>query len=400
MRFPRTDNADARFFFEATPDTALAAWERPAALVSPSGLDSSGILGHTGFHRGTMLHRKARWKTATKHPLGLILGLLLCILSVQSAGVYAAADSPDKLTPQEAERLNSLHKHLCSSKQLSCDYVDSIFEDSRLTIYEPPPPSVSQGPAESRVRQANPYLTARFGLLTPQSLERCRSFIQAHAMAFEAAEHIYGVPREVICGHLRIETDFGIVTPRTPYPLGRTPAVDRLVSLYVRRPATVRSSTRFLSRQRFAETQLIDLLAAAKKNEWDLFEIPGSSTGAIGLVQFEPSVFDVAVDADGDGRIDLFDPEDAILSVAHYLVTRGWDDKPEHQKRAVYEYYGGHYNSDRYKYYMRAVLAYADAARTYLKEHPLEAEVNLPEPQDWQPANPDQSASTSPEPTN
>ena len=310
------------------------------------------------------------------------LGLVSCISLVLAPGLRAA-NSLDKLTPLEAQRLSSLRKHLCSSKQLSCDYVDSIFDDPRLMLYEPPPPSVSQGPSgpAARVRERNPYLTERFGLLTPESLERCRSFVQAHALAFDAAEHIYGVPREVICGHLRVETDFGIVTPRTPYPLGNSPAIDRLVSLYVRRPVTVRSSSRFLSRQRFAETQLIDLLAAAKKNEWDLFAIPGSSTGAIGLVQFEPSVFDVAVDAHGDGKIDLFDPEDAILSVAHYLVTRGWDDKPEHQKRAVYAYYGGHYESDRYKFYMKAVLAYADAARSYLKEHPLEAGINLPAPQ-------------------
>ena len=176
----------------------------------------------------------------------------------------------------------------------------------------------------------------------------------------------------MICGHLRIETDFGIATPLSPRPLGAFPAVDRLVSLYIRKPPTLRSYSRFVQRQRFAATQLEELLSAAKKNQWELFEIPGSSTGAIGLVQFEPSVFAVAVDGDGDGKIDLFDPEDAILSVAHYLVTRGWDTSIEHQKRAIYAYYGGHYDTDRDKYYMKAVLAYAEAARIYLKEHPLD----------------------------
>lgn len=342
-----------------------------------------------------MLGRKMLWQCAMKR----ILRLLFCITLAQGAGA-AAANAQVKLARQETERLSTLRKRLCSSKQLSCDYVESIFDDPRLTIYEPPPPSVSQGPAESRrQRQGNPYLTERFGLLTAESLERCRSFIQAHTMAFDAAQEIYGVPREVICAHLRIETDFGIVTPRTPYPLGSSPAIDRLISLYVRKPAGLRSNYRFLNRQRFAEVQLTDLLAAAKKNDWNLFEIPGSSTGAIGLVQFEPSVFDVAVDAHGDGKIDLFDPEDAILSVAHYLVTRGWDNKPEHQKRAVYAYYGGHYNSDRYKYYMRAVLAYADAAHTYLKDHPLETGISLPEPQGLPLANRDEAASTDPEPS-
>src|SRR5260370_41380255 len=210
-----------------------------------------------------MLHRKARRKSATKHTLGRVLGLVLCILSVQCAGVYAA-DSPDKLTPQEAERLNSLRKRLCSSKQLSCDYVDSIFEDARLTIYEPPAPSVSQGPSEPQ-RQANPYLTARFGLLTTESLERCRSFIQAHLLAFDAAYHIYGVPREVICGHLRIETDFGIPTKLSPHPLGTIPAINRLVSLYVRKPSRKQPRNRFVHRQAFALEELKDLLHAGSK---------------------------------------------------------------------------------------------------------------------------------------
>jgi membrane-bound lytic murein transglycosylase B len=303
------------------------------------------------------------------------LGIVLCAVSFPV--LVMAANSPAELSHQEIQRMSQLQKRLCASKQVPCDYAVSILTDPRLSIYEPPAPTPPPGTAEprSRLRRTNPYLTERFGLLTSESLERCRSFIEAHRLAFDAAERIYGVPREVICGHLRIETDFGIATPLSPRPLGSFPAIDRLVSLYVRRPRELRSYARFVQRQRFAVTQLNDLLTAAKKNEWNLFEIPGSSTGAIGLVQFEPSVFDVAVDGDGDGKIDLFDPEDAILSIAHYLVTRGWDGSTEHQKRAIYAYYGGHYNTDRDKYYMKAVLAYADAARTYFKEHPVDAVV-------------------------
>lgn len=304
------------------------------------------------------------------------LGILLSAVSVHGLAV-AAANSPAELTHQETQRLADLQKRLCATRQLSCDYVVATLTDPRLSIYEPPEPTPPPGSVETtrHFRQANPYLTPRFGLLTSESLDRCRSFIQAHTLAFAAAEQIYGVPREVICGHLRIETDFGMATPLSPHPLGSFPAIDRLVSLYIRRPPALRSSYRFIQRQRFAATQIEHLLAAAKQNDWDLFEIPGSSTGAIGLVQFEPSVFDVAVDGNGDGKIDLFDPEDAILSVAHYLVTRGWDNRVEHQKRAIYAYYGGHYDTDRDKYYLKAVLAYADAARAYLNEHPINSTI-------------------------
>jgi membrane-bound lytic murein transglycosylase B len=165
---------------------------------------------------------------------------------------------------------------------------------------------------------------------------------------------------------LRIETDFGIPTKLSPHPLGSRPAINQLVTLYVRNSCSRGQGLHSLQRREFAFTETSKLLAAGKKFGWDLFEVPGSPTGAIGLVQFEPSSFNVAVDGHGDGRIDLFDPDDAILSVAHYLVTRGWDQNPEHQRRAIYAYYGGHYDQDRRRYYMKAVLRYAHEVHAYL----------------------------------
>jgi membrane-bound lytic murein transglycosylase B len=342
MWFPRTDSANAHSQGEI--DCNVFGTRLHLGL---RGCVDIGCILACKFVRGaSMSRREVRSCTATRRILGLIVCVSSCIsacviaflISSQVVAFAAAANSPAQMTRQEVQRLNALHKRLCASARLSCSYVDSIFTDARLTIYQPPAPTPPPGaePPRSRVRQPNPYLAARFGLLSPESLERCRSFIAAHALAFDAAQKLYGVPREVICGHLRIETDFGIVTPLTPYPLGTFPAIDRLLSLYVRRPAALRSSARFVQRQHFAETQLVDLLTAAKENSWDLFEIPGSSTGAIGLVQFEPSVFDIAVDGNGDGKIDLFDPEDAILSVAHYLVLHGWDNNVDHLSSGIF----------------------------------------------------------------
>lgn len=301
-----------------------------------------------------------------------ILRLALCFVILHIAAAHAAAAVDGSgLTPAERQREITLRNRLCANHNLDCGYVDSIFADPRLTLYPPPEPAPPPPPGAVKTHQRNPYLTERFGLLTPESLERCRSFIAAHPLAFDAADKLYGVPREVICGHLRIETDFGMPTPLSPHPLGAIPAVSRLVSLYVRPPRAKRG-TSYAQRQKFAVNQLSLLLAAAQTNGWDLFNVPGSPTGAIGLSQFEPSAFEVAVDGNGDGKINLFDPDDAILSVAHYLVTRGFDNSPEHQKRAIYAYYGGHYDRDPYKFYMKAVLAYASEVRMYLEEHPIE----------------------------
>lgn len=284
------------------------------------------------------------------------------------------ATKPAARAAIEAQRKNELQNRLCRQKDIDCKYVAAIFHDPRLVIYQPPTPAAVQPPSSApREYERNPYLTNRFGLLSEESLERCRSFIAAHEEALDAAYEKYGVPKEVICGHLRIETDFGVPTKLTPKPFGSRPAINQLVSLYVRNASMREQGAHFARRQEFAFAEISKLIAAGKTNGWDLFELPGSPTGAIGLVQFEPSSFCVAVDYKGDGHIDLFDPDDAILSLAHYLVTRGWDGNPEHQKRAIYAYYGGHYDRDPHKYYMKAVLTYADGVRAYLKDHPAQS---------------------------
>jgi len=278
---------------------------------------------------------------------------------------------PVKTSSLEQRRETELQRKLCEDKELNCEYVTSLFADSRFELTVPPPssPPPPTGEAQPRDRERNPYLARRFGLLTAESLERGRQFVAVHALTFDAAYTIYGVPKEVILGHLRIETDFGIATPRTRHPLGTAPAFNRLVTLYVHRSTTH-------NRQRFALTQLKDLIKAARANRWDLLAIPGSSTGAIGLLQFEPENFYIAVDGDGDGIIDLFDGDDAILSLAHFLYLHGFDDNPKHQEKAIYSYYG----KDPHKYYMKAVLAYAGAEASYLAGNPIALKLmSLPE---------------------
>jgi membrane-bound lytic murein transglycosylase B len=299
-----------------------------------------------------------------------VLALVAIMLCATEALAALPSDAASPSTKEEQSK-TELQNRLCKQAELDCQFVASIFSDPRLVLYQPPSPSPNASP-QPRERERNPYLTKRFGLLTPESLERCRLFISEHTAAFTAAYNAYGVPEEIICGHLRIETDFGIPTMLSPNPLGRRPAINQLVSFYVRKPDHKVRKSRLVRRREFAFAEITKLIMAAKQFGWDLFEIPGSPTGAIGLVQFEPSSLGVAVDGDGDGQIDLFNPDDAILSVAHYLATRGWDLNSEHQRRAIYAYYGGQYSKDPHKYYMKAVMRYAAEVREYLKDHPVE----------------------------
>ena len=69
------------------------------------------------------------------------------------------------------------------------------------------------------------------------------------------------------------------------------------------------------------------LLIQAKEKNFDPNEVKGSWAGAIGFPQFMPASMKFAVDGNGDGNIDLFVMEDAIVSVANYLKLHGYLEK-------------------------------------------------------------------------
>ena len=75
----------------------------------------------------------------------------------------------------------------------------------------------------------------------------------------------------------------------------------------------------------WAYHELKALIDYAGINGVDPYSIRGSAYGAIGLCQFMPSqAFIFGVDADGDGRVDLFTAVDALHSIANYLKKNGW----------------------------------------------------------------------------
>lgn len=88
----------------------------------------------------------------------------------------------------------------------------------------------------------------------------------------------------------------------------------------------------------------------------DPLGIRGSMAGAFGLPQFLPtSYLKFGTDGDGDGRVSLYDPEDAIASCANYLRGNGWaPDIDRSRKRAVIWSY------NRSAPYIETVLALAD----------------------------------------
>ncbi|MDU1268871.1 MAG: lytic murein transglycosylase B [Escherichia coli] len=66
-------------------------------------------------------------------------------------------------------------------------------------------------------------------------------------------------------------------------------------------------------------------LLMARDEQDDPLNLKGSFAGAMGYGQFMPSSYkQYAVDFSGDGHINLWDPVDAIGSVANYFKAHGW----------------------------------------------------------------------------
>lgn len=80
-------------------------------------------------------------------------------------------------------------------------------------------------------------------------------------------------------------------------------------------------------RSRYFSGELISALRIIDEGAIDPDQMEGSWAGAMGHVQFMPSVFlRYAVDADGDGKRDLWHSiPDAMMSAGNFLQNLGWD---------------------------------------------------------------------------
>ncbi|MCH5278044.1 MAG: lytic murein transglycosylase [Desulfovibrionaceae bacterium] len=194
-----------------------------------------------------------------------------------------------------------------------------------------PKSAASKGGAPSAGGIPRPWYK---GVVTDANARRCRGFINTHLEAFKAAERNYGVPTEVAAALLFVETRLGDYLGEqnafvTLASMAASRSPDTISDWLLRLPDVEKRmdwvSARMKDKADWAYAELRALLEYSVANGVDPFEIPGSSYGAVGLCQFMPSNLPrYAVDGDGDGIVDLFDPADAVASLSNYLARHGW----------------------------------------------------------------------------
>lgn len=165
-----------------------------------------------------------------------------------------------------------------------------------------------QGGPSSSPPRPGAWSKYRSQFLTGLHIESGTQFWRQHAPALKRAQQQYGVPPEYILGIMGVETIYG-------RNMGKDRVLDALTTLAFDYPR----------RADYFKEELENFLLMAQAEGVDPSQLRGSYAGAMGYGQFMPGSFlKWAVDHDGDGRRDLWQPEDAIGSIANYFAQHGW----------------------------------------------------------------------------
>jgi membrane-bound lytic murein transglycosylase B len=200
----------------------------------------------------------------------------------------------------------------------------------------------------NRFSKPLPYKTGNFKniygcYMKPEVIAGARVYLQENKDILERVKTEYRVPGEILVSILLVETRLGeYVGERCAFSTLASMALCtdlETVRPYISAELLDSESEDFARRRLrqksdWAYNELKALIRYAREGGINPLNIPGSIYGAIGLCQFMPShAANFGVDADGDGRVDLFSKSDAIFSIANYLKGNGWKASMSREKK-------------------------------------------------------------------
>ena len=198
-----------------------------------------------------------------------------------------------------------VNKHGFDRQQLQEILTQAKRLDSVLRLMDNQAPTTSVKPPSG---PNGAWLRYRKKFITPDNVQNGVVFWNQYEDALNRAWQVYGVPPEIIVGIIGVETRWGRV-------MGKTRILDALATL----------SFNYPRRAEYFSGELVTFLLMARDEQDDPLNLKGSFAGAMGYGQFMPSSYkQYAVDFSGDGHINLWDPVDAIGSVANYFKAHGW----------------------------------------------------------------------------
>jgi membrane-bound lytic murein transglycosylase B len=245
-------------------------------------------------------------------------------------GILAAAPVASAGSEAEARARRNGWGYLVD--RLSADGVPkaraaALFADPRVPAFDGLPFNLAPRESQARYRQ----------LRSAASIQAARLCRERYAKAFDAAESREGVPASVIATIVHVESSCGRATGRSTVAhrvarlaMANEPAnVARNVRDHAGDPADpliaeqVHLRAAYLERTFYPEIRAV--FTIADRLGIDPLGMEGSGAGAFGFPQFLPtSYLRFGADGNGDGRVSLYDMDDAAASCARFLAANGW----------------------------------------------------------------------------
>mgnify|MGYP001065410576 CR=1 FL=1 len=271
------------------------------------------------------------------------------------------------LNPVHANDVNPVFKNL-----LTRLHMDGIEEKYLHTLFTHPELELMyEVVALSLTRKEANLNYAQF--LTQDSVNKAASYLKTHDTTLKKIENHFGVSAPVVVAILSVETAFGkytgyfntvniLVTQALSLEAEIYQQIVNQIPLQEKSTLTPNQiKTKLKKKSARAYTELKALLIYAKDQNIDPFSVKGSTEGAIGLPQFLPSnIQKYGSDGNGDNKINLFQHEDAIASIASYLKAHKWreDNNYTKKKKIILKY-------NNSIYYANTVLEVAEKLSRY-----------------------------------
>jgi len=265
---------------------------------------------------------------------GFSSGLILFIMV--GIGVVQANEFPFKIKGNEASFYGRLIKRL-AAEGFDLRRLRTIFSDSRVLFHE----VVLDRNIVFRESKAD-----YSGFTRPGPIALARRFMAKHRSFLQRLEANYGTSKEVVVAILLVESSFGkrpgrygLVSVFSSLSMQAWPDVARPCKTWLKgRYPHLKDSyleKRLKAKSQWAFKELVYLLRLEEKAAVvDVLKMKGSWAGAFGICQFLPSsLLRYGADGDGDGKMRLEEPYDAMASVANYLKSTRWKEGLSKRKK-------------------------------------------------------------------
>lgn len=232
---------------------------------------------------------------------------------------------PDVIDPRNNTDIHMVSEILEKKYPISKIYSQSILACMKNNQY-----SQKRTTAVKTVK--SPFCQFNKRLVDPFRIKKGAEFyIKNHAYLVDA-NYLYHVDPYIITAIIGVESNYGRYT-------GKNLTKDALATVIAntQSSATINASEvnddglHFTNpnKKQFFIDELVALVSMKIENNLDIDHMLGSWDGGIGLPQFMPTSYQKHAVSPKNRFPDLFDPEDAIHSVANYLVARGnWQPGP------------------------------------------------------------------------